>query len=322
VPTEANPSGFFQKPKYTLNQPENYEFARELRAVCTEHGERLLLGEVSGDRGTIRKFLGEGENDGLTLVFDFGMLGFRFSAPYFRSLIEDIERRFPDPFMPVYVFSNHDSTRSIAHLGNDVRKAKVLHLLQLTVRGVPCLYYGEELGMTNLRIPAGRALDPIARKFRAIPRPVFDLLGLTINRDEVRTPMQWSGGPNAGFSESGQTWLPLHPDYVSVNVEAENADPDSLLNVTRALLRIRNAEAALQEGHLEWIDALPPDVLGFERRAGSAAVAVFMSFSGSARQFRFPGGKCLMRLSNQDRLEAGTMTLSPFGGMIWSLPAP
>ena len=104
--------------------------------------------------------------------------------------------------MPVYVFSNHDRRRSIHRLGEDVRKAKLLAMLQLTVRGVPCLYYGEEIGMTNLTLPFDTALDPVPHKFKFVPRFVFNLLGLTINRDEVRTPMQWDGTRNAGFSSA------------------------------------------------------------------------------------------------------------------------
>ena len=192
IPTETNPSGFFQKAEYTLNQPENFEFAKELRGVSEEFGEKLLLGEISGSRGLLRKFMGDEKNDGLTLVFDFGMMDFKFNARYFHDLIEVIERHFPDPFMPVYVFSNHDRARSISRLGNDIRKAKLLHLLQLTVRGVPCMYYGEEIGMTNAKIPFAQALDPIPHKFKSIPRFVFDMLGMTLNRDEVRTPMQWN----------------------------------------------------------------------------------------------------------------------------------
>ena len=114
-------------------------------------------------------------------------------------------------------------------LGNDVRKAKLLHLLQLTVRGVPCMYYGEEIGMTNLKLPFATALDPIPQKFKSIPRFVFDLLGMTINRDEVRTPMQWSAEKNAGFSSAEKTWLPIHPNYDAFNVEKESKDENSLL---------------------------------------------------------------------------------------------
>src|SRR5512139_3510675 len=221
LPSEEDSSSFFQQAKYTVNQPESFAFAREFRAVCDEYGEKLSIGEVSGGSQIIRRFLGGKVNDGLTLVFDFGMMNFKFTADYFRKLIHEMERQYPSPFMPVYVFSNHDKRRSMSRLGGDVHKARLLHMLQLTARGVPCMYYGEELGMTDARFPFKNALDPIPHKYKFIPRFVFDLLGLTINRDEVRTPMQWDEGRNAGFSTVDHTWLPVHENYKWINVEAE-----------------------------------------------------------------------------------------------------
>lgn len=162
---------------------QSFEFAKELRAVCNEFGIQDFVGEASGNKSIIRRFSGDKTNNGLGLVFDFEMLGFQFTAGYFHELIQRIETHFPEPFMPVYVFSNHDRRRSIHKLGDDLRKAKLLALLQLTVRGVPCMYYGEEIGMTNLPQPFATALDPIPHKFKFIPRFVFDALGMTINRN-------------------------------------------------------------------------------------------------------------------------------------------
>ena len=201
-----------------MNQPESYEFARELRAVTEEFGDKMLLGEVSGNRALIRRFLGAEVNDALTQVFDFSMLNFKFTAGYFRELLRDVEAHFAEPFMPVFVFSNHDSRRSIRRLGNDPARAKLLHLLQLTVRGIPCIYYGEEIGMTDGRIARRHAQDPIPHEFGLVPEFVFDLHGVTINRDQVRTPMQWDSSMNAGFSQAARTWLPVNPDHAVVNV--------------------------------------------------------------------------------------------------------
>jgi len=318
MPTETNPSGFFQEAKYTLNRPESHQFAKEFREVCDVFGDKLSLGEISGDRGTIRKFMGEEKNDGLTLVFDFEMLGFKFNAGYFRKLIEDIERYFPDPFMPVYVFSNHDRARSISRLGNDLRKAKLLHLLQLTVRGVPCLYYGEEIGMMNLKLPYATALDPIPRKFSFVPRFMFDVLGMTLNRDEVRTPMQWDNKKNAGFSTAEETWLPVHPNHDTINVEQEDLENDSLLNTIRAIMKIRNNEPALQEGSMEWIDDLPGQVLGYERHHGRNRVAVLMNFSNSEKEFCIGDGNLdyLFSLCKDDTVRGNKITLDKYGGII------
>jgi glycosidase len=316
IPTESNSAGFFQKAEYTANRPENYEFAKELRNVCSEFGKKLLLGEVSGSRGVIRKFMGEKQNDGLTLIFDFGMMDFKFTAKDFRDLIEDIERHFPDPFMPVYAFSNHDRARSISRLGNDIRKARLLHLLQLTVRGVPCIYYGEEIGMTNLKMPFAQALDPIPHKFKAIPRIIFDKLGMTINRDEVRTPMQWNVEHNAGFSSAERTWLPVHPNYEEINVERESKDEDSLLNTIRSILKIRNEHEALQQGSLELISGLPDNVLGFCRKSDNEEIIVFLNFSESEKQIQLATGNYIFKLSQQDGLKNGEIKLSGYGGMI------
>lgn len=311
IPTENDPSGFFQEAKYNLNLPESFAFAKELRGTCDEFGEKILLGEVSGNKSVIRKFLGGEVNDGLGLVFDFEMLNFQFSAEYFRGLIQRIETHFPDPFMPVYVFSNHDRRRSMTRLGNDIRKAKLLAMLQLTVRGVPCVYYGEEIGMTDLPLPFSSALDPIPHKFKLIPRFVFDLLGLTINRDEVRTPMQWDGSENAGFSSAEKTWLPAHGNYERVNVKAGEGDDASLLNTFRALLKIRKEYKSLREGSLELMDHLPAGVLGFIRKFGDEKLTVLLNFSEAEKKIPVDG-EVAFRLS-----QTNEGILQPLDGVIY-----
>ncbi len=281
VPDEKNPDGFFQQFKYTINQPESFEFAIELRSVCDGFGEKMLIGEVSGNRETIKQYLGKEKNDGLGLVFNFEMLRFKFNAKYFRTLAENIEKEFPEPFMPVYVFSNHDRRRSMKRLKGDVQKAKLLHLFQLTVRGVPCMYYGEEIGMTDARIPFREGLDPIARKMKNVPRIIFDLAGETPNRDEVRTPMQWDSSYNAGFSNAESTWLPVHESFRSISVRSESEDEKSLLNFVRQVLRIRENNPAFRLGILELVPPyrLPQNVLGYKRVFGGQTFYVILNFS-------------------------------------------
>ncbi len=319
APTETNPSGFFQEARYTLNQPESFSFAKELRAVCDEFGEKLLLGEISGDRETTRKFLGEEINNGLTQAFDFEMLDFKFTADFFREIIKKIESNLPNPFMPVYVFSNHDRRRSIKRLGNDQQKARLLHLLQLTVRGVPCMYYGEEIGMTDHKFPFGSALDPIPHKFKWIPRFIFNMIHLTINRDEVRTPMQWDGTLNAGFSSAEKAWLPIHGNYKKINVEAQNIDTDSLLNTVRTLLKIRKEEPSLQEGSLELIRDLPDGVLGYTRIFKNEKIIVLLNFTNKAKSINLPKAQqsqCLFKLSSSSEIIDQIVYLREFDGII------
>ncbi|MDB5282095.1 MAG: Glucohydrolase [Bacteroidota bacterium] len=319
VPSEDDPSGFFQEAKYTLNQPETVEFAKELRSVCDQFGEKMLLGEVNGNRKTIRKFSGDKKNDGLGLVFDFEMLPFKFKSTYFYQLIAHLEEDFPDPFMPVYVFSNHDRRRSIKRIGNDVRKAKVLHLMQLTVRGVPCMYQGEELGMTDARIPYKKSLDPIGQKFKSVPRFIFDMLGETMNRDEVRTPMQWDSSQNAGFSKASKTWLPVHTDFSKVNVEKEKDDEHSLLRMVQQVLKLRKQLPAISAGSLALGDKgqLPKGVLVYERRLGNENVTIVLNFTKAKKEVALNlEGKDIFTINKEDKYQNGKALLSAYGGMI------
>lgn len=319
VPTEEDPSSFFQEPRYTINQPESFAFAREFRSVCDEFGDRLSLGEVNGGRRIIRKFLGEQTNDGLTLVFDFEMLNFKFSADYFQQLIKDMEQHYPAPFMPVYVFSNHDKHRSMYRLGNDIRKAKLLAMFQLTVRGVLCMYYGEEIGMTDSKFPFAKALDPIPHKFRFVPRFVFDALGVLINRDEVRTPMQWDGNQNAGFSSAPQTWLPVREDYKTVNVERQQSDEDSLLNTVKTLLKIRQQEPSLQQGSLEILENLPNGVLGYTRTLEDKRIVILLNFDERGKEFQMENAGKLFNLTSKDKVESRLINLNGYGGLILTI---
>ncbi len=316
IPSEDNPSSFFQEPRYTINQPESFAFAREFRSVCNDFGERLSLGEVTGGRDIIRKFLGNATNDRLTLVFDFAMMNFKFTAHYFRQLVRDMEEHYPAPFMPVYVFSNHDKHRSLYRLKNHARKAKLLAMFQLSVRGVPCMYYGEEIGMADSKLPFASALDPIPHKFTFAPRFVFDWLGLLINRDEVRTPMQWNGTRNAGFSSAPETWLPVHGNFKEVNVEQESKDKDSLLTTVQALLKLRKEETTLTEGSLELIEGLPENVLGYSRTKDTEKIIVLLNFGEQETEFRFEASKCLFKLSSRDEQKEKAIHLDGLGGMI------
>ncbi len=291
VPTESNPHGYFQRHVHTIDHPDTLAFARELRQVVDEFSDppRFLVGEVFGDATTLRSYCGEAA-DGLHLVFLFETLTAPLHGRAVRKLIRDFEAAFPEPFSPTWVFGNHDRPRLSVRVRGQAAKAKLLAALQLTVRGVPFLYYGEEIGMENHAVPLHEGLDPVAKRFQLVPQPLvawFRRRGILLNRDECRSPMQWTGAGNGGFTPPGVTpWLPLHRNSHTVNVAAQDADPDSLLACYRLLLALRRAEPALQAGALRWLDelALPPDVVAFSRELAEDPprnVAVFLNFAAA-----------------------------------------
>ncbi len=309
--------------KAIMNQPESFGFAKELRSVCDTFGDRMLLGEVFGNHAMIKRFLGEEKNDGLGLAFTFDkMLRFKFSAGYFHKLITSLETDFPDPYMPVYVFSNHDRRRSLKRLKGDIAKAKLLHFMQLTVRGVPCVYYGEELGMTDLRMPYRKALDPIPHLFKGVPRFLVDIAGETLNRDELRTPMQWNDTANAGFSNAVTTWLPVHENYRTINAEKELADKSSLCNSIKALLQLRNSNEALSKGTMRLLASkkLPGNVLGYTRETAQQKLLVLINFGRDDKDVMLPGGaKAILHTQGNALLTGNTLKLNGLSAVVIEL---
>ncbi|MBK7147224.1 MAG: alpha-glucosidase [Bacteroidetes bacterium] len=318
-PTSGNIESHMQRPVYTANRPESLQFAEELRAVCDSFGERMLLGEIIGDRSVSRKYCGDKINNRLTLAFDFEMLRFQFNAKYFAKLVSNLESDFPEPFVPAYVFSNHDRRRSMKRLNNDVSKAKLLHLMQLTLRGVPCMYYGEDVGMTDAKLPYKTALDPIPHYVK-LPRGIVNMVDETLNRDELRTPMQWSADKNAGFSTAEKTWLPVNSDYKNVNVANASASDSSLLLLIKQTLALRNKTKALSHGALKLISAeqLPAHVLAYKRTWGNEKVVVVLNFGKREIEMSVPGTFSKVEVSNSkgNKLSGEKLTLAGWGGVV------
>jgi oligo-1,6-glucosidase/alpha-glucosidase len=288
LPSEDNPSGFFQRPLHTQNHPDTIAFARELRAVVDEFGapERFLVGEVFGAPELLREYCGP-SGEGLHLVFLFKSLRAPFTADGFRELMTELEAAFAEPLHPTYVFGNHDRPRSMARLGDDPARARLLAAFQFTVRGVPFVYYGEELGLPHhLGLPLEAAKDPIAAHYRFVPKVLLPALrkrGILLNRDECRSPMPWHAGPHAGFSppEAPSTWLPIHPQSATINVAVQQDDPGSVLAAYRRMIRLRRHSLALSSGRLELCE--PPGdarrVLAYRRVHGAETAHVMLNFS-------------------------------------------
>uniref|UniRef100_A0A3B3QJC5 Amino acid transporter heavy chain SLC3A1 n=1 Tax=Paramormyrops kingsleyae TaxID=1676925 RepID=A0A3B3QJC5_9TELE len=172
----------------------------------------------------------------------------------------------PEGKWPNWVVGNHDKPRISSSAGAEFVRA--INMMLLTLPGTPTTYYGEEIGMENVNVT--EIQDPFGK---------FDP---NSTRDPQRTPMQWSAAENAGFS-TNKTWLPVHPDYKTVNVEAQKNESESVLQQYRALSLLREAELALQRGWMcyVWSDK---DVFAFVRELDglSRAFLVVLNFGRDA----------------------------------------
>lgn len=130
--------------------------------------------------------------------------------------------------------------------------------------------------MANTYLPLKEALDPIAARFFSwLPEPISKRLPERLNRDEVRTPMQWDGTVHAGFCPpTAMPWLPVNADHRIRNVASQDGRPWSLLELHRCLLHLRRDHAALHAGSLRLRPDAAPGVVAYDRIAGDDRVAI------------------------------------------------
>ena len=333
-PSEADDKSFFQHKIHTMNHPDNFTFVKELRAVLDKYSdpERFLVGEITSSLEMLKKYCGDTVNgaktNGLHLAFLFQSLDTKFDASSFRSIIENYEQYFPEPYTPTWVFSNHDQMRRISKLGNNMDKAKLNTTLQLTARGVPFIYYGEEIGMSNHRLSLKTAEDPIGQKFSRIPQFIVNLLtrsgSFSLNRDDCRTPMQWNQSINSGFCSDELTpWLPISLGHETINVQTEESDPNSLLNCYKNLLTLRKETPALHSGAMQLLPSfLFGNVLSFQRIYNEQVVQVWLNFSKKSTETSEIGKNPKVLFStntNCNPLVDSLLHLEPYQGVVLEL---
>ncbi|WP_036138461.1 alpha-glucosidase [Luteibacter sp. 9135] len=264
---------------YSDKLPEVHGVMRRLRAMVDAYpGQRVLIGETyEPDIAQLDAWYGTKDAPELHLPMNL-QLGFgwqaSFDARWFRTRLQESQQVHGQPLL---VVDNHDNPRSIDRFGDgqhDVARAKVVAAALLTSRAVALTYYGAPIGMTT-----------------ATPTRVEDVrdpVGITgwpkdKGRDGERTPMQWTAGPQAGFSTNPHTWLPVNPNHVTINVADESARPDSLLSWHRQLIALRRDNPALRDGAMRFLDTDNPDVLVYRRDGGDRPVLVMLNFSGKAQ---------------------------------------
>jgi alpha-glucosidase len=258
---------------YSSDQPEVHDVIAEMRRVVDEFQGRVLIGEIYLPIERLVAYYGR-ELGGVHLPFNFQLLDARWDAATIAAIIEKYEAALPPGAWPNWVLSNHDRPRIAARVG--AAQARLATMLLLTLRGTPTLYYGDEIGIGHVDIPAERAQDPWGKR-----EP-----GLGVGRDPSRTPMQWNADAVAGFSTCAP-WLPLTHDFATRNVATMREDDTSILRLTRKLLHYRRANAALCTGSQRLLHA-SDDVLAYERLHGAGRHLVALNFCHDARRFTLP----------------------------------
>ena len=288
-----------QRHFYHKNRPETHAIWKEFRKLLDTYTDRTIVAEVDPDGA--EGYYGNGDDE-FHLAFNFSLIDLPWNPRAMQRAILDYEARLPEAAWPCWVMSNHDNVRHISRWGSGAdaeARAKTAAMLLLTTRGTPFVYYGEEIGLRQADIPRREIVDPPGKRYWPFYR----------GRDGCRTPMQWDGGPNAGFS-GGKPWMRLSRDWERINVQRQQADPDSLLSLYKRLLAIRRATPALRRGAYHPLLPRPRDVMAFVREHDGQSILVCLNFSAKTARLDLAqagGGEWTVLLSTATHSGEGMM---------------
>ncbi|MBN9388001.1 MAG: DUF3459 domain-containing protein [Chloroflexi bacterium] len=303
---------------YDGPQEETHGIYRQLRQLIDRYSAeqpRMMVGEIHiFDVVKWAQFYGE-NLDELHMPFNFGLLKAKWEAQAIRETVDNLEENIPEGAWPNYVLGNHDEPRIASRIGPGM--ARLAMLLLLTLRGTPTMYYGDELGMQDVKIPADKVQDPWER---LTP-------GMGLGRDPERTPMQWDASPNAGFTGPEVTpWLPVSDIYEQENVAAELAEPGSMLNFTRRLIELRQNSPALLSGSYRAVNGVPVGCFVFLRESSNERFLILLNFSDETATIQLPDlGEGLVVLSTEEEglaekvIALDEVRLGPAGGLLVKL---
>ena len=282
VPT--NPYSW-QNHLYDKSQPENLQLLREIRAVLNEYPGITTIGEI-GDEHPL-KLQAEYTNDGdkLHTAYTFSLLTDRHSASYLQQTFQEFEHAVRDG-CGCWAFGNHDTKRLASRWNDDPKALRLYAALLMSLRGSPCFYQGEELGLTEVKLSFEQLQDPYG----------INMWPEEGGRDGCRTPMVWdSNQPNGGFTQ-GTPWLPVASEHLSKAVNLQTDDSGSLLNFYRQWFAARRRLSILWLGSIEFL-AQQNDVLAFVRRQDQQQLLCVFNLSDQPVEYTLPAGMSLQALA-------------------------
>ncbi|MDF2906935.1 MAG: alpha-glucosidase, partial [Herbinix sp.] len=266
--------------------PKLHDYLRELKKEAFEPFHAFTVGETPGVGMQMSRLLTGEERKELDMVFSFDHLetpghirfeDYRYDLNYLKKYMIDWMEHYGDNCWMSLFYENHDNPRMVSKINPDpaVREvlAKLLALLQLTLKGTPFLYQGQEIGSINhvfTGIDQLKDVESINYYSELLPT-----LGeqeawrkiMSGSRDHSRTPMQWNDKRNAGFTE-GVPWLTTDNDYLDWNVAGQQEKENSVWRFYQNLIELRKKHEALVYGSFEVVNRKKKDVFTYYRRLG------------------------------------------------------
>ena len=270
-----------QKHLYDIDQQGVKQAMKTIKETVNEYDDRFIVGEIGSDKIEVLKQYQGSELLDVVFNFNFGSIA-AFSAQQLFNELQSMEANMSN--YPTLFFGSHDMPRLRSRLApNSPDRAFALAALMLTAKGVPFIYYGEEIGMKNhwansfdeMQDIQGVTLYNLALEEGKTPEEALEI-GNRNNRDKSRSPMQWNADTLAGFS-STRSWMELNPDHSALNVAQQIEDSTSMLSKYKRLIELRNSEPVLQYGNYKKLN-FKDDCIYFTRTYNGSDIDVIINF--------------------------------------------
>ena len=293
--------------KITANGPRLMELLRELNRETWGGKNLVTVGEAWGaDIPRARQYSAP-DGSVFSMVFQFEQMCLDHEAdkwvpkamalPELKASIARWQQGLHGCGWNSLFWDNHDLPRIVSRWGDDgacrADSAKALAVALHGLQGTPYIYQGEELGMTNAPYPVEelRDLESINAYNEMVERGMSESDALAaihrMMRDNARTPMQWTAGPHAGFTD-GDPWMMVNPNYTEINAAAALADPDSVFYTYQKLIALRKAHRVFAEGDFTLLCPEDEQVFAYLRRGAGQEMLVAVNLSGRSAPFDLP----------------------------------
>ena len=293
--------------KITANGPRLMELLRELNRETWGGKNLVTVGEAWGaDIPRARQYSAP-DGSVFSMVFQFEQMCLDHEAdkwvpkamalPELKASIARWQQGLHGCGWNSLFWDNHDLPRIVSRWGDDgacrAGSAKALAVALHGLQGTPYIYQGEELGMTNAPYPVEelRDLESINAYNEMVERGMSESDALAaihrMMRDNARTPMQWTAGPHAGFTD-GDPWMMVNPNYTEINAAAALADPDSVFYTYQKLIALRKTHRVFAEGDFTLLCPEDEQVFAYLRRGAGQEMLVAVNLSGRSAPFALP----------------------------------
>ncbi|MFR8536939.1 MAG: glycoside hydrolase family 13 protein [Lacrimispora saccharolytica] len=323
------------------NGPHVHEYLQEMNQKVLSHYDLMTVGECAGVTIEEAKKYANADGRELSMVFQFehveanGPMGKwtdeRVQLKDFKTTMSKWQTELEGKAWNSLFLGNHDQARSVSRFGNDAPEyravsAKMLVTCLHMMQGTPYVYQGEELGMTNCPFPtledlrdieSINAFHELTEAGKVNPEDMMRYIRLR-GRDNARTPMQWDGSANAGFT-TGTPWIMVNPNYTEINAKTEMEDPDSVFRYYQKIIGLRKKEKVMVYGTYQLLDPDNEKLYVYTRTLDNEKLLVICNFTEEEETYSVPEefskGEVLISSYHREKAEKEIM-LKPYEALV------